>query len=558
MSYEILPTAYTNMVEAQRGIDVPDLLYDLLRLAIPHGLEKHIIDILPFKDRGKIDEFGNFSIKIGKNPTTMFSCHMDTVHRALEEHMKNKTKLKIWLITKGPGTKPQETGFVWGGVKKDPKKTGGKLEWDHIVLGADDKAGVYTLCKMIEAKVPGLYVFHCGEEQGCLGSKWIVQNSPKLVEGIKRCVAFDRKGYTDVIAFQCGNVRCASTEFTTAVADALNDHMLLPTKKYTPDVYGMVTDSAMYREIIPECINLSIGYDNQHTERELLDVMWLTTKFIPAAIALDWENLPTVRDPKSKAGIKTVWEADKDKAANDRVYVLPLSPKFVTKGTPFMRVPSWKPAEGLILEASYEGMIEIIYKHLTQVGDKYSLARDIYRLLITEQRYRNWLTDEINKEPNDELNDNIDDVPNKEVLKLIGPLIPLAVAPSQPKLIPGNVTEDGVPKDPVEFRNRTAHKVGLITTIIKNQQAIKMTPGQEQQFIQLKIKFNRIIDELNKTKVGWQVSPKVFGVLGRTLVRFTDIMLKAKLNNTDVISAYAAANKYKQDYWYEPGILTKQ
>jgi hypothetical protein len=42
-------------------------------------------------------------------------------------------------------------------------------------LGADCAAGVALMVSMIHARVPGYYVFHDGEEQGCLGSRFLAR-----------------------------------------------------------------------------------------------------------------------------------------------------------------------------------------------------------------------------------------------------------------------------------------------------------------------------------------------------------------------------------------------
>ena len=70
------------------------------------------------------------------------------------------------------------------------------------VLGADDKLGCYIMCRLIEAGVSGLYVFHVGEEVGGIGSSYLAKTYPDKFHNIDRCIAFDRKGYSDVITHQ--------------------------------------------------------------------------------------------------------------------------------------------------------------------------------------------------------------------------------------------------------------------------------------------------------------------------------------------------------------------
>src|SRR3546814_3924895 len=74
---------------------------------------------------------------------------------------------------------------------------------------------------MIAAAFPVLYLFHRGEEQGCLGSRWIERHTPELLADIDAAIAFDRAGLGDVITHQSYGRTC-SDAFATNLASALN------------------------------------------------------------------------------------------------------------------------------------------------------------------------------------------------------------------------------------------------------------------------------------------------------------------------------------------------
>jgi hypothetical protein len=59
---------------------------------------------------------------------------------------------------------------------------------------------------------------------------------------------------------------------------------------------GIFTDSASYTDLIPECSNLSIGYQNEHSTRETLDLNYLED-VIQRLITVDWNAVPVVRVP---------------------------------------------------------------------------------------------------------------------------------------------------------------------------------------------------------------------------------------------------------------------
>lgn len=200
----------------------------------------------------------------GTQSKTMFSCHIDTVHRT--EGMQK--------------------------IKYD-NKTKSYYKKDGEPLGADDGAGIWLMLEMIDAGVPGSYVFHRGEERGGIGSSYMADNLSQWLKFYDRAIAFDRRGSTSVITHQAGG-RCCSDTFAQALADALNaanDCMM-----YIPDDTGVFTDTANYTELIPECTNIACGYQNEHTGNETLH---LPTLFAlrDACLKLDWESLPTKRDP---------------------------------------------------------------------------------------------------------------------------------------------------------------------------------------------------------------------------------------------------------------------
>jgi hypothetical protein len=144
---------------------------------------------------------------------------------------------------------------------------------------------------MIKANVPGTYAFHYGEERGGVGSSTIaIEHRPWLAR-FDRAIAVDRKGTDNVITYQ-GWGRCCSDDFAEALAAQLN--MAGQNHSFKPDSGGVFTDTANYTDDIPECTNLSCGYEAQHTHNESLDVEFLI-RLKDAMLVVDWESLPTVR-----------------------------------------------------------------------------------------------------------------------------------------------------------------------------------------------------------------------------------------------------------------------
>lgn len=216
--------------------------------------------VLPLGKLEFVDGMGNFAVSVGESDT-LFTCHTDTVHRA-------------------------------GGVNLFTEKDGFLLA-DGAPLGADDGAGIAILFHMMKHKVAGTYLFCRAEEVGGQGSQYIADTNPLWLKQFKRAIAFDRKGTSDVITHQ--GSRCASDSFGMALSLALSeahDGLL-----YAPSAYGVFTDTANFMYLIPECTNVSVGYYNEHSNNEKLDLHHLQ-KLADAVIKVDWEALPTERSIK--------------------------------------------------------------------------------------------------------------------------------------------------------------------------------------------------------------------------------------------------------------------
>jgi hypothetical protein len=160
-------------------------------------------------------------------------------------------------------------------------------------IGADDASGIFVMARMIEAGVPALYIFHAAEEVGGVGSHYIADHTPEVLDGITHAIAFDRRGTRDII-WQQGGQTCASEGTAGVFAHLLNQAH--PALDYRPDDGGSFTDTKLYRHLVPECFNVSVGYDNEHTSEETQDIQHLLD-LANACRLLDWSALPVWRDP---------------------------------------------------------------------------------------------------------------------------------------------------------------------------------------------------------------------------------------------------------------------
>ena len=133
---------------------------------------------------------------------------------------------------------------------------------DKFGLGADDRAGI-SACLALWRELDNVAVILCpNEETGCNGSRALsIEHIDSVMpsELMQFCIQFDRRGARDIVAYD--------------VADELVGYIA----EYMP-TYSQARGS--FSDICELCptlgvqgVNLSIGYDNEHTPNETLDIL---------------------------------------------------------------------------------------------------------------------------------------------------------------------------------------------------------------------------------------------------------------------------------------------
>lgn len=225
-----------------------------------------------------IDEVGNIIVNnlpkgIDTMPNAskvMFTSHTDSVH---SYSMLNTKQDITWL---------------------NPEKTIiGLYDDNSNCLGADDAVGNYIMLRLLQNKTEGLYVFFRSEEIGGIGSSYFAndEKNQNFLRNLTHCISFDRKGYNNIITHQFG--RCASDEWAVDFAKTLQE--IDPLLQFEPDNTGVFTDSANFTHLIPECTNLSVGYFDQHTKQEIVDVAFVE-QLCEALEQVDFTMLSWYRD----------------------------------------------------------------------------------------------------------------------------------------------------------------------------------------------------------------------------------------------------------------------
>ena len=129
--------------------------------------------------------------------------------------------------------------------------------WSSEGLGADDRAGVYSIVQILKSGLRPSVIFTTDEEVGGKGASAIIRDFPQPPMSLKYIIELDRHGSNDCVFYQCDN-----QEFEEYV-----------------ETFGFVTNYGSFSDISFICpgwriagVNLSIGYDNEHSYSETLHI----------------------------------------------------------------------------------------------------------------------------------------------------------------------------------------------------------------------------------------------------------------------------------------------
>lgn len=135
----------------------------------------------------------------------------------------------------------------------------GVLTNKNGVLGADDRAGCYGLYEMMKKKVDAFYLFTDEEEVGGVGAGEfaISEEFESIKEYVSTLIELDRRGHEDCALYGYDNDKMLELFMNRGYKEAGGS--------YT-DVVDLAGESGI------ACVNLSVGYYNEHTQVESLNV----------------------------------------------------------------------------------------------------------------------------------------------------------------------------------------------------------------------------------------------------------------------------------------------
>lgn len=131
------------------------------------------------------------------------------------------------------------------------------IMWSPQGLGADDRAGIFAITEILREGYKPHVIFTTDEEVGCIGAQKLVHQMPEKPFEMKYMVQLDRRGSVDCVFYDMDDEKfeqyIASFGFVPAVGTFSDISVIAPK-------WGV------------GAVNLSVGYKNEHTTSETLNI----------------------------------------------------------------------------------------------------------------------------------------------------------------------------------------------------------------------------------------------------------------------------------------------
>lgn len=161
-------------------------------------------------------------------------------------------------------------------VYYDPKKN---VLWSPDGLGADDRAGVYAIVEIVNAGLRPHIIFTTDEETGGVGATALADRRSPFKE-LNYLIQLDRRGSNDCVFYDCYNPSFISYVESFGFVEA----------------WGTFSDISILCPAWKVCgVNLSVGYENEHSYIETLNFGHLCSTINKVKTMLTQANIPNFK-----------------------------------------------------------------------------------------------------------------------------------------------------------------------------------------------------------------------------------------------------------------------
>lgn len=148
--------------------------------------------------------------------------------------------------------------------------------WSPDGLGADDRAGVYAIIKILQDGYRPSVILTTDEEKGGLGASSLAETDCPI-PGLKYMIELDRRGTNDCVFYDCFN----------------NDFVEYVESFGFIEQWGSFSDISFLMGAWNICgVNLSVGYRNEHSTSETLHITDLQQTINKVKIMLEETDIP--------------------------------------------------------------------------------------------------------------------------------------------------------------------------------------------------------------------------------------------------------------------------
>lgn len=133
------------------------------------------------------------------------------------------------------------------------------IMWSPDGLGADDRAGIFAIIQIIADGYRPSIILTTDEERGGLGAQALAKKKCPI-KSLRYMIQLDRRGSNDCVFYQCANGKFIKYIETFGFSEAV----------------GSFSDISFLMPVWQVCgVNLSIGYREEHSVSETLNVHWM-------------------------------------------------------------------------------------------------------------------------------------------------------------------------------------------------------------------------------------------------------------------------------------------
>lgn len=231
----------------------------------------------------------------------LFSQTQEDLKKALTSYLKNKYDKKVrttneFIVAEGniPIALVAHMDTIYTSPVKDLYYDHTKgVMWSPDGIGADDRAGIFAILKIIDSGLRPHIILTTDEEKGGIGASALAEYVMPFKE-LKYLIQLDRRGSNDCVFYDCTN-----SDFIEYV-----------------EKFGFVERTGSFSDISFLCpawdvcgVNLSVGYENEHSYIETLHINPLFRTIKAVKTMLTQESIPDFEWISALGRFKW-WESD--------------------------------------------------------------------------------------------------------------------------------------------------------------------------------------------------------------------------------------------------------